>query len=138
MENKGLINGTGGSIRNDRKISRDDYYEFYAPQKLKNGILVYSMVLYVIAGLTFVVGIVVQNLFVLIDIAIIIGLTVPIHLKRNRICSILLLIYGIIAVILSFASGQPSGWLVPIMAGMLLYNINNLDKEYEKFLKAQA
>lgn len=70
----------------------------------------------------------------LIDVAILVGLGVGIHLKQSKVCAIILLVYAVVnAVLVTMQSGTFGGWL-PLIAGIyaVIYTLK-LDKAWKAY-----
>ncbi len=78
-----------------------------------------SIICYVCAGITLAVGIAAGGFpFVLLDVAILVGLGLGIHLSHSRVCAVILLVYAAVnSVVGLLQSGRFSGYLV-LIAGI--------------------
>ena len=71
---------------------------------------------------------------ILPDAALVLGLGLGIHLKQSRVCSVVLLAYGIFScVVILLQSGRLGSWLI-ILAGVfaVIYTFK-LEQEYRAF-----
>jgi len=90
---------------------------------------------YVCAGVTLLLSVIVGgNLFGLIDIAILVGLSLGIQMTANKLWAILMTVYGGINLIITIAlTGSLGGWL-PLVAGIIaLVYISKLDKAWDAY-----
>ncbi len=117
----------------DQDITKSEFCRSRASDKVRKNIRGSAILCYISAGVTAVFALL-FNLFMLIDAVIVLGLGLAIHLKQSRVCSILLLVYGVVScVTVLMETGRVSGWLV-ILAGVfaVIYTFQ-LEKEYRAF-----
>ena len=115
----------------DQDITKSEFCRSRASDKVRKNIRGSAILCYISAGVTAVFA-VLFNLFMLIDAVIVLGLGLAIYL--SRVCSILLLVYGVVScVTVLMETGRVSGWLV-ILAGVfaVIYTFQ-LEKEYRAF-----
>lgn len=128
--------GTPGtpSPSENREITKAEFYRNHAPDKIRNNIRGSAILCYISAVVTAVVAVLAANPFMFIDVAIILGVGLAIHLKQNRACAVVLLVYGIASCLLTLLqTGRFTGWLI-ILAGVfaVIYTFR-LEKEYRAF-----
>lgn len=124
---------TPAATAENRNITKAEFCRNYAEDKIRKNIRGTAILCYICAALTAVVGIM-FNPFMLIDAAVVLVLGLAVHLKQNRVCAILLLVYGIVnCVIMLLNTGRLSGWLI-ILAGVfaVIYTFR-LEKKYQAF-----
>lgn len=116
-----------------RGISKAEFCRNHAPDKMRKNIRGCAILCYISAVVTGVFA-VLTNPFMFIDAAVVLGLGLGIHLKQSRVCSIILLAYGIFSCItLLLSTGRLGSWLI-ILAGVfaVIYTFQ-LEKEYRAF-----
>lgn len=87
-------------------------------KKERSSIMSASIMCYISAGLTMIMGIVSMNFFVLIDVMLVAGLGLWLQLSKSTVAAILLTIYAAYNTIFSLVTmGTPGGWLV-LLAGI--------------------
>lgn len=121
----------------DRKsVTKKEYIKKYAPANLKKNIKSSAIVCYVCVAISAIASIaLLGSPWMLIDVAIYLGLTLGMHLGNSKLCAILLLIFSIVECAISFYQfGTPSGWWLIIASGSAVSTFNKLGKEYNKFL----
>lgn len=117
----------------NRDISKSEFCRNHAPDKVRKNIRACGILCYVSAVVTAVLAALVSPTMFL-DAAIVLVLGLLIHLKQNRVCAVLLLIYGIFSCVVVFLStGRFTGWLI-ILAGVfaVIYTFQ-LEKMYREF-----
>ena len=108
-----------------------EYRKNYASAPLKKNIKTWSIVAYVLVGLNAVIAITL-NPWMLLDTALLLGLTLGVHLNKSKGCAIALLVYsGINAVIGLIGSGTVSGWWWIVLAVSYISTIKKIDAEYK-------
>ena len=108
-----------------------EYRKNYASAPLKKNIKTWSIVAYVLVGLNAVIAIAL-NPWMLLDTALLLGLSLGVHLAKSKGCAIALLVYsGINAVIGLIGSGTVSGWWWIVLAVSYLGTIKKIDAEYK-------
>ena len=113
------------------QLSKKQFYAQCASKKDKGNIRAAAILGYICAGATLLLGVLMQNYFIIIDVAIILGLSLGIHLAQNRVCAVLLLIYSLINVIFSLlATGQISGWWLIIVGVCGIIGTFDFHKNY--------
>lgn len=123
----------------DGTAFKKQFYAQCASKKDKGNIRAAAILGYICAGATLLLGVLMQNYFIIIDVAIILGLSLGIHLAQNRVCAVLLLIYSLINVIFSLlATGQISGWWLIIVGVCGIIGTFDLHKNYQNYLETFA
>lgn len=76
------------------------------------------------------------NMFALLDVCIILGLGLGIHLGKSRACAFVLLGYSIINIIYMIVStGVPGGWLITLGAAFGCYATCKLQSAYKNYIQ---
>ena len=119
-----------------RADTKKEFLALPENRKLRSNIRSAAIICYLAAGLTALVGFFVLDMgaYVLLDVAILLGLGLGVHLKQSKGCAIALLIYSILSCVLSsISNGQLSGWLV-ILAGIYaVISTFRLDKQWKAY-----
>lgn len=93
-----------------------------------------AIICYVCAAITLIFALVTQNLFSFIDIGVLLGLGLGIHLRKSTACAIILLIYAIINIIITLVlTGQFGGWLVLVAGIMSTINTTKIDRAWQDY-----
>lgn len=121
---------------NRSAVSKKEFIKKYGSEKLRKNINSMSIVCYILAAISVGFGVTsTGDFWSLIDVAILVGLTLGMHLGKSKACAILLLIVSIIECILtSIMLGRPAGWWWIIASASALSSFVKLDKEYNLFL----
>lgn len=88
-------------------------------KKTKSGISSAAILAYICGVITFAASFLLTDagMFAIVDLIILVGLGLGIHLAQSRVCSIILLLYSIFSVVSGLiANGTPSGYLILIAA----------------------
>lgn len=136
MENYGQYEN--GYSRVPAGCTLKEYRKNYASEPLKKSIKTWSIVAYVLVGLNAVIALL-ANPWMLLDTALLLGLTLGVHLNKSKGCAIALLVYTIInAVIGLIGSGTVSGWWWIVLAVSYLGTIKKIDAEYKAEMEKQS
>ncbi len=129
-------NVTANTVVDRKSVTKKEYIAKYAPQNLKKNIKSAAIVCYVCVGISAIASFaLLKNPWMLIDVAIYLGLTLGMHLGNSKICAILLLVFSILECAYSvYQFGTPAGWWLIIAAVSAVSTFNKLGKEYNKFL----
>lgn len=120
-------------------LSKKEFYTQYAEKKDKGNIRAAAILGYICAGATLLLGVLMQNYFIVIDVAIILGLSLGIHIAKSRACAVAILVYSLINVIFSLlATGQISGWWLVIVGVVGIIGTFHFHKAYQSYLASFA
>ena len=120
-----------GSRRIPAGCTLKEYRKNYASAPMKKNIKSLSIVAYVLVGLNVVIAFVGSPL-VLLDCALLLGLTLGVHLGKNKGCAVALLVYTIINAIVSLiTAGTVGGWWWIFLAISYLNTFKKIDAEYK-------
>lgn len=110
-------------------MSKKEYLQSHAPESFYKTIKTCAIISYVMVGIN-VLGLLV-NPFAILDIAIMLGLTLGVHLKKIKGCAIALLVYGIFSFFVGIISmGIPAGTLWIVIPIIYIVQFNKAEKEY--------
>ncbi len=116
-------------------LSKKEFLHHPNLKKCASNIKVSAIILYVCAAISSI-ALIGGNLSSLIDIALIAGLALGIHLAQSRVCAILICIYSVFNMVISLiAYGTPSGWLIlaaAIDAIIVTFQFQKAWKEYQQ------
>ena len=119
---------------NGPKVSKVEYCNTYADAAIKKEITTGCVIAYICAGITLLAAFV-SGLGAIVDVIIMVGLALGIHLKKSLVCSIILTVYGCFNVIMAIIlTGKLGGWLILVGAIVALIACFRLDKEYKAYL----
>ncbi len=105
--------GGGGA-----KMTRQEFDRHPAIKRCKSNITGSAITIYICAGVTFLINVLLtMNFFGMVDILLLVGLGLGIHLGKSRACAIILCIYGAINVLfILITTGRIGGWLILVAA----------------------
>ncbi len=119
-----------------RVTTKKEFLELPGNQNVKREIKTSAIICYVCAGITLAAGIALDGFpSVLIDVAILVGMGLGIHLAQSRVCAVILLLYSLVNMIYSIVViGRPAGYLVVIAgvyAVIYTFKADKLWKQYQ-------
>ena len=115
-------------------LSKREFYKKYATKKDKSNIKGAAIFAYICAGVSLGLGLLQQNYSVIIDVALIAGLGLGVHLLRSRVCAILLLLYGFANSIFGLVTtGRLQGWWLILAGFMAVQSTFHFHKAYRLF-----
>lgn len=127
------------SVTAPKVATKKEFLKLPENKKIRSEINGSAIVAYVCAGVTLLAGILTGGFpYVLIDVAILVGLGLGIMLAQNRACAVILFAYALLNMIVGIAqNGTPSGYLV-VIAGVLAiiytFKAEKLWKQYQQQL----
>ncbi|MBQ9148698.1 MAG: hypothetical protein IJX69_03935 [Oscillospiraceae bacterium] len=114
-------------------VSMGEYRRHYTPKSFRKQVRTTCIVGYVFTGINLIMAIA-FNPFVFIDVVILLGLLLGIHLGKSKGCAIGMIVYSTISMILSLAQGTFGGWLwLAVGVGMLI-TFNKVDQHYKEVI----
>ena len=116
-------------------LSKNQFYMVHANKRDKGNIRAAAILGYICAAATLLLGLLMQNYFIIIDVALILGFSLGVHIGKSRACAVLLLIYAIISLIISLiTTGQITGWWLIIVGVCGIMGTFNFYKDYRNYL----
>ena len=118
-----------------RVTTKKEFLKLPENKKMRGEISGAAIICYVCAGITLFAGIA-MDLFpaVLIDVAILVGMGLGIHLAQSRACAIILLGYSLLNLVLSIIqTGKPAGYLVVIAAVLAVIYTFKAEKAWKEY-----
>lgn len=126
----------GGNGRIPPNCTLQEYRKNYASEPLRKSINGWCIMGYVLCGINLLLALFV-NIFALVDAAVLLGLTLGIHLGKSKACAIGILAYAIIGAVLSLiGGGGVTGWLWIAMGISCLSTFKKMDAEYKSAMAA--
>lgn len=127
-------------VFNRAAVSKKEFIEKYAPAQLKKNLKSMAIVCYILSAISAVTSVALTgNPLALIDVALLLGLTLGMHLGKSKGCAIALLVVSILEVILTtVTTGMPSGWWWIIASASAVSSFVKIDKAYDAFLLGEA
>ena len=103
--------------------------------KMKKELKAAAILCYICAGITCVLMVLMaKNYLSLVDVALLIGLGLGVHLRQSRACAIVLCAYAVINTVISLVTtGTPGGWLVIIAGVFAVIYTFKLDKAWKAY-----
>lgn len=120
-----------------RAATKKEFLNLPENKKIKSEINGAAIICYICAGITLIAGIASGSFpLILIDVAVLLGLGLGIHLAQSRVCAIILLAYAAYSTIIVLVqTGRLTGWLVVIaavIAVMYTFKAEKLWKQYQQ------
>ena len=96
------------------RMTKKEFNECANIKSITKNITAAAIIAYVIGAITFIVNVVMAgNIAGLVDVMIVVGLGLGIHLAKSRACAVIITAYSIINFIyVILLSGMPGGWLI--------------------------
>lgn len=115
------------------RVSKKDYLRKYAGEEFDGnlkmlGILGYVMLIPIVVSAF-------SNPVVLLDGAILLALTLGMHLGRNKLCAIGIAVYSLISCLLSMGGGMLTLWGWVILGVFAFLQFRKAEKQYEKLMR---
>ena len=120
----------------EKVATKKEFLKLPENKKIRKEINGAAIICYSCAAITLLVSLATGSFSSILDVVILIGLGLGIHLAKSRICAIILTVYGAINMIITTtANGSLAGWL-PLAAGIfaLVYTIK-LSKAWKAYNK---
>ena len=119
-----------------QKLSKREFLHHPNLKKCCSNIKGSAITLYVCAVITAILSIfVLGNIFAIVDVAIVVGLGLGIHLGQSRVCAIICLVYAAFTFIyMTIENGRASGYLIliaAIYAVIATFQFQKAWKEYQ-------
>lgn len=120
-----------------RAATKKEFLKLPANDKVRKEINTCAIICYICAGITALVGLLVMKQpLILLDVALLVGLGLGIHLAQSRACAVVLLVYAVYSMVVGLIqNGQLSSYLVVIagiFAVIYTFKAEKLWKEYQK------
>ena len=120
-----------------RVSTKKEFLNLPENKKVKSEIKTAGIICYICAGITLLASFATNTFpLSLLDVAILVGLGLGIHLAHSRVCAIILTIYAASSMIIGIIqTGRPSGYLVliaGIFAVIYTFKAEKLWKQYQQ------
>ena len=113
-------------------ITKREYIKEYAGDHFRRQLRNTAIVGYICAGLNLIVALA-MNVYALIDVAIILGLTLGMHLGKSKGCAVGILIYSIYSVVVNLINtGTFGGWLLLVLGIMAVQVFAAAEKRFKQ------
>lgn len=116
-------------------MSRKEFYRHAVMKRIRTNINTASIILYVCSVATFVLNVVLMNnVFGIVDVILVLGLALGIHIAKSRVCAGAMTIYSLINVIATaIGTGRLTGYLPVIAAIYALVETCNFHKAWKEY-----
>lgn len=101
-----------------QKLSKKEFLHHPNLKKCSSNITASAITLYICAGISLILYVIVLgNFFSIVDVLLVLGLALGIHLAQSRVCAIIVLAYSVFnAIYMSVQTGRRAGTLIVIAA----------------------
>lgn len=111
-------------------VTKGEFRRNYSSDKFKKDIRIVAIIGYVLVGINALSALAFPGVW--LDVAVLLGLTLGMHLRKSKGCAIAILAYTGVGCILSLISGNGlSGWLWIFLSIMAIVYIEKVDKQYK-------
>lgn len=117
-----------------KAATKKEFLQLPENKKLRSNIKWAGIISYICAGITLLTILASGNFLSIVDVLLLVGFGLGIHLAQSKVCAILLTIYAAInMIIMLVAMGTFGGWLV-LLAGIfgIVYTVQ-LDKAWKAY-----
>lgn len=90
-------------------MTKSQYWKTAVAKNVKSQVITAAVFAYISAAMTLILGVLTGNFLVIIDVLLVLGLGLGVHLGKSRACAIILTVYFILNKILQWATGEFSG-----------------------------
>ena len=124
-------------ISNQSRMSKKEFYKQPSMKKIRGNINACGIITYICAAITFLANILLtQNLAGIVDVLLLLGLGLGIHIGKSRVCSVILLVYaGFNTIYMIVTTGRLGGYLIlicGIYAVIETFKFQKAWSEYER------
>ncbi len=118
-----------------RAATKKEFLALPENGKLKKEIRSNAIICYVCAGISLVLALfVLKSPYMLIDVAILLGLGLGIHLAQSRVCAVMLCVYAVINTGIGFLeNGKFSGYLVLLAGIYSVISTFKIEKQWKEY-----
>lgn len=133
--NDGFLGDPYSAPAAPKAATKQEFLNLPENKKMKGEIKGAAIVAYICAGITAAVMVAYAgNYSAIIDVLLLIGLGLGIHLKQSRACAVALCVVGVINVVVGVATtGSPSGYLVLIAGILAIIYTFKLEKAWQQY-----
>lgn len=135
MNDQPMMSGQPG-MGSQPMMNKKEFYKHPNMSKVRKEIIACGVVWYVLAGFNFLIQIVyLQYIPGLLDVALMLGLGLGVHLGKSRVCAIILTAYAVFNTVILLMAGGGNGALILIAAIFSLvytFKFQNAWKRYQK------
>ncbi|MDO5340416.1 MAG: zinc-ribbon domain-containing protein [Eubacteriales bacterium] len=119
------------------RMTKEEFNQCANIKSLIKNITVAAIIAYVVGFISLITNVILGgNVFGLLDVIIVVGLGVGIHMAKSRACSIVLLVYSFVNMIyMIILAGMPGGWLIivcGIYATIYTFKYQNAWERYQQ------
>lgn len=96
------------------RMTKEEFNQCANIKPITKNITVAAIMTYVVGVISLITNVILGgNIFGLLDVIIVIGLGVGIHMAKSRACAVVLLVYSVFNMIyMLLLAGMPGGWLI--------------------------
>lgn len=124
----------GQPYGSNQPLSKKEFLNHPNLSKVKGNISYSSFTLYVCAAISLIVNLFAGNLFIFVDVLLVVGLSLGVQLAQSRVCAILIFIYSFINMIyMKINTGYNVGRLIMIAAVYALIATFQFQSAWKKY-----
>lgn len=119
------------------RMTKEEFNQCANIKPITKNITVAAIMTYVVGVISLITNVILGgNIFGLLDVIIVIGLGVGIHMAKSRACAVVLLVYSVFNMIyMLLLAGMPGGWLIlvcGIYATIYTFKYQNAWQRYQQ------
>ena len=96
-------------------MTKSEFWKNAVPKNVKGQVVTAAVFAYISAAMTLVLGFLTGNFLVLIDVLLVLGLGLGVHLAKSRVCAIILAAYFVLNKVLQWLGGEFSGLYMAVI-----------------------
>lgn len=117
------------------RMTKKEFDECANIKILTKNITAAAVIAYVIGAITFIVNVIMAgNIAGILDVLIVVGLGLGIHLAKSRVCAVIITAYSIFNLIyMLLLTGAPGGWLIIVCGVYSIIYTFKYQKAWNKY-----
>lgn len=110
------------------RMTKEEFNQCANIKTIIKNITIAAIITYVIGAISLITNVILGgNIFGLLDVIIVIGLGVGVHVAKSRACAVVLLVYSVFNMIyMLLLAGMPGGWLILVCGIYAIYIHSNI------------
>lgn len=96
-------------------MTKSEFWKNAVPKNVKGQVVTAAVFAYISAAMTIILGVLSGNFLVIIDVLLVLGLGLGVHLAKSRACAIILAAYFLLNKILQWVGGEFSGLYMAVI-----------------------
>ena len=122
------------------RMTKEEFNQCANIKTIIKNITIAAIITYVIGAISLITNVILGgNIFGLLDVIIVIGLGVGVHVAKSRACAVVLLVYSVFNMIyMLLLAGMPGGWLILVCGIYAILYIHSNIRAHGKDISRQV